>query len=69
LRSLRFDERLRANSQRPEWRATEAARLASAYLGLTDDSFTLAADLTFLTVETVTDADGTAWTSIRMSLG
>jgi hypothetical protein len=36
---------------------------------LTDDSFTLAADLTFLTVETATDADGTAWTSIRMSLG
>lgn len=69
LRSLRFDERLRAKAQSPAWRASEAGRLAAAYLGLTDESFTLAGSMTFTTVETATDADGTAWTDIRMSLG
>jgi hypothetical protein len=69
LRSLRLDERLRENSQRAEWSRSDVGRLVAAYLGLDDHSFASSQDLSFLTVETSKDPDGTAWTQLRLALG
>lgn len=69
LRSLRLDDRLKQNSQSAEWSNSDAGRLVSAYLGLDDHSFASSQDLSFLTIETAKDADGTAWTQIHLTLG